>query len=244
MILGADPARHHGAHAHRHPHADRVDDRQQALGQPDGGDRVGPQLGDPEDVGDGEDRLHHHLEHHRDGQEDDGARQRHGGQIAARPAERLAHERPEPLLAGRRRRWLIRIVRSAGWSSGSLRCCRREEPQIVTRRPPAHPAGVVFRECYPRRTRPAPSTTVRGNGIETGCLLMAERKIRGRTGDDNPNFKALRPPAPRRRPGRGRAPPPRRGRPPRSGRRRAPGPPRGRRRGPPSRAPSGSSRSR
>ncbi len=143
-VLGAGSARHHRAHAHRHPHADGVDDGEQALRQPDGGDRVGPQLRDPEVVGDGEDRLHHHLEHHRDGQEGDGAPEWHGGQNrgASPRALRARAARTAPV-AGRRR--ILLLVRSARWTCWlSLRCCRPEEPQIVTDDPQPFRPGSSF----------------------------------------------------------------------------------------------------
>jgi len=53
------------------PHGHRVDDAHQRLGDPDGGDGIGPQPGHEEDVDDGEDALQHHLQHHRHGEDED-----------------------------------------------------------------------------------------------------------------------------------------------------------------------------
>ena len=72
-VVLADAPRHQRHRADRQPHRDRVDHRQHRLGQPDRRDRVGAEVRDPEDVGDGEDRLHRHLDHHRHGQHDHGA---------------------------------------------------------------------------------------------------------------------------------------------------------------------------
>ncbi len=70
-ILLADAARHHRRRANRERHRHRVDDRQHRLGEPDRRHRVGAQLRDEEDVDDGEERLHAHLHHHGDGEDDE-----------------------------------------------------------------------------------------------------------------------------------------------------------------------------
>ena len=180
-ILGAGPPRDDRAHAHRHPHADGVDDGQQALGQSHGGDGVGAQLGDPEDVGDGEDRLHHHLQDHRHGEQQDGPRQRDGRQIPPRAGQRLPHEGPEPLVRGdgrglgsgglivfdRRGRHLL--LRGFVGCRPESRDRRKDDPRPV--RP-----GSSSASNYPRETRPAPSTTARGSGFGARLLPMAFRK--------------------------------------------------------------------
>jgi hypothetical protein len=51
----------------------RIDDRHHGLGESDGRDRVGAEVGDEEDVHDGEQRLEDGLEHHRHGQQEEGA---------------------------------------------------------------------------------------------------------------------------------------------------------------------------
>ena len=64
-VLLADAPRDERHRADRQPHRDRVDDRQHRLGQADRRDRIGAEVRHPEHVGDGEDRLHRHLDHHR-----------------------------------------------------------------------------------------------------------------------------------------------------------------------------------
>ena len=55
------------------PIASGVHHGHQRLGDADGGDGVGAEPADEEDVGDHEHGLHHHLEHHRHGEQHDGA---------------------------------------------------------------------------------------------------------------------------------------------------------------------------
>ena len=89
-ILLADAPRDRRRRAHAEAHGDRVDDGQHRLGQADGGDGVGAEARDPEDVDDGEDRLQHHLEHHRDGEQQDRAADRALGVLAVmRSGDRL-----------------------------------------------------------------------------------------------------------------------------------------------------------
>jgi hypothetical protein len=76
----------------------RVDHRLHGLGETDRGLRLGAETTDEEDVGDGEHRLHHHLEHHRDGEHEDGAPERRLGQIAVRAPQCLSHLGPERTL--------------------------------------------------------------------------------------------------------------------------------------------------
>ena len=71
-ILLADAPRDRGRRADRESDRERVHHRHQRLGDPDGRDGVRSQAADEEHVGDHEDRLHHHLEHHRHCEKDDG----------------------------------------------------------------------------------------------------------------------------------------------------------------------------
>ena len=83
----------------------RVDHRLHRLGETDGGLRLGAQPSDEEDVSDGEHRLHHHLQHHRNGEDEDGAPERRLGQVAVRAAQGLPDLGPERALGpGRCRR--------------------------------------------------------------------------------------------------------------------------------------------
>ena len=103
-ILLADASRHERHRADRQPHRERVDHRQHRLGEPDGRDRIGAEVRDPEDVGDGEDRLHRHLHHHRHGEHDHRAPDRRGRVVDRRPADRVAERGPDAVVCGRCRR--------------------------------------------------------------------------------------------------------------------------------------------
>ena len=98
-VAFADAARDGCGRADAEADGDRVDDRQHRLGQPDGGDRVGAEARHEEHVDDGEDRLEHQLEHHRDCEEQNRAADRARRCTAAmRAGQRLANRRPELLL--------------------------------------------------------------------------------------------------------------------------------------------------
>ena len=98
-VLLADAPRHRRRRANRQPHRDRVNDGHQRLGDADGGDRVRAEPADEEDVRHREHRLHQHLEHHRHGQQDDGAADRRLRVVLVGAFDRLAQRRPE---SGRR----------------------------------------------------------------------------------------------------------------------------------------------
>ena len=89
-IALADAARHERRRADRQPHRERVDQRHQRLGEAHRGDGIGAEVRDPEHVGDDEDRLHRHLEHHRHGEQDDGAADGRRGVVDGRAAQRVA----------------------------------------------------------------------------------------------------------------------------------------------------------
>ena len=99
-VLLANPACDDGGRPDSEPHRQGVDQREHRLGEPDGGNRIWPQTTDEEHVGDREDALHRHLQHHGDGEEEDGAADGSSSVILFRAAQRLADVRPESF-AGR-----------------------------------------------------------------------------------------------------------------------------------------------
>ena len=105
---------HQRCRADRQAHRDGVDQREHRLGQPDGGDRVGAEVRDPEHVGDGEDRLHRHLHDHRHREHDDGAADRSCRVVDVRAADRFAHRFPQAARMGRRRLGRARGLFSEG----------------------------------------------------------------------------------------------------------------------------------
>jgi len=76
---------------------DREDERHDRLGEADDGDGVASETGDPEDVHDGEQRFHEHLQDHGDGEEQDGAVERERGVVVLFAAEGLRDAAPERL---------------------------------------------------------------------------------------------------------------------------------------------------
>ena len=99
-VVLADAARHERRRADRQAHRDRVDHRQHRLGQPDRRDRVGAKVRHPEDVRDGEDRLHRHLDHHGHGEHDHGATDGRGRVVERRTADRVPERRPHARIRG------------------------------------------------------------------------------------------------------------------------------------------------
>ena len=89
------------------PMATRVDDRHQRLGDADGGDRVGAEAADEEDVHHREHRLHEHLEHHRHREQHDGAADRRLGVVLVRAADGFAEGGPE--------RWVYGVKAHVSW---------------------------------------------------------------------------------------------------------------------------------
>ncbi len=88
------------------PMASGVDDRHQRLGDADGGDRVGAEPADEEDVHHQEHRLHQHLEHHRHGEQHDGAPDRRFGVVLVGPADGFAERGPDGVTRRECNRWL------------------------------------------------------------------------------------------------------------------------------------------
>ena len=86
-ILFADAPGHGGGGGNAQAHRHRVEQREQRFGEADGGDGVRAQMRDPENVDHGEERFHHHLEHHGNGEQSDRARDGTFGEIAMRVAE-------------------------------------------------------------------------------------------------------------------------------------------------------------
>src|SRR5262249_32278198 len=58
-------------------------------------DRVCSETADPENVHDGEERLEHHLQDHRNGEQENGAIEIAGGEVLVRAAQGLSDGTPE-----------------------------------------------------------------------------------------------------------------------------------------------------
>ena len=102
----------------RQPHRDRVDEREPRFGEADGRDGGRAELGDEEHVADGEHALHDHLEHHRNGEDEDRARDGAFGVVAVRAAQRFADGVPRSRRARARVRRPPRRV-SPRWTQRS-----------------------------------------------------------------------------------------------------------------------------
>ena len=94
-ILFADAPRDDRGRRDRNADRDRVDERHDRLGDADHGDRILAQPRNPEHVRDGEERLHHHLEHHRHREQDYRAVQPFLRVIVMLPAQRLRNRTPK-----------------------------------------------------------------------------------------------------------------------------------------------------
>ena len=95
-ILLPDPPRDHRRGADAESHGERVDDGEQRLGEPHGGDGIGPETADPEDVRHREDAFQHHLEHHRNGEQQHRPADRSHGEVVMHfAADRFADDGPE-----------------------------------------------------------------------------------------------------------------------------------------------------
>ena len=136
------------------PIASGVDHRHHRLGEPDGRDRVGAEMRDPEHVGDGEDRLHRHLHDHGDGEHDHGPADRGGRVVDADPANRGAERRPETV---RERSRSARSICATSWCmevgrTGAYACetgnCIRGQPENA-----AHAASTKMVPARWRRRR-------------------------------------------------------------------------------------------
>jgi hypothetical protein len=86
-ILLADAPGHHGAGGHGDAEADGEDQRQHGLGDAHGGHGVCAEAADPEDVDDGEKGFEHHLKHHGNGEQEDGAVEVAGGVVLVGAAQ-------------------------------------------------------------------------------------------------------------------------------------------------------------
>ena len=109
-IFFADAARDHGGGGEAEAKADGEDQAQQRFGEADGGDGVGAETADPEDVDDGEQRFQHHFEDHRNGQQQDGAVEAARGEVLVRAAERFADGTPKAGWSDRDHDWFRRHI--------------------------------------------------------------------------------------------------------------------------------------
>jgi hypothetical protein len=94
-VLFADAPGHHGGGRHADSHSDGKDGRQHRLRESHCGHGVVAEMRDPEDIDDREQRLHHHLEHHGDRQQQDCARDWAFGEVLPRAVHGFAHRCPE-----------------------------------------------------------------------------------------------------------------------------------------------------
>ena len=140
------------------PIADRVDDRQHRLGEPDGRDRVGAEVGDPEHVGDGEDRLHRHLHHHRHGEHDHGACR--SARSCSRCGNRESLRERAPILPAHTHCW---SGRSVPWVLGA-RCSVAAVSAWAGARCSVLGAGCSVLGAQRGTLHPAPGTQHRSTG--------------------------------------------------------------------------------
>ena len=86
-ILFADAAGYRGRGRDAEAQGYGVQKGQQRFGEAYRGYGVGAQVRDPEDVHHGEEGLHHHLQHHGNGEQSYGAADGAGGEVAVRVAQ-------------------------------------------------------------------------------------------------------------------------------------------------------------
>jgi hypothetical protein len=99
-VLLADAPRDERRGAGREPHRESVDGREHRLGESHRGDGIRAEPRHEDDVDDGEERLHRHLEDGGHGEEDDRATDRDARQILRGAADRLEHGRPDGRVLG------------------------------------------------------------------------------------------------------------------------------------------------
>ena len=86
-VLLADPPCHERGDGHAETDRDGVQQRHDGFGHTQRRNRVGAEARDEKDVDDREHRLHQHLEHHRDREQDDRALIGSAGEILRRADE-------------------------------------------------------------------------------------------------------------------------------------------------------------
>ena len=94
-ILLADSSRDDRGRGERNPNCDGVDERHDRFGQADHGHRLLAETRHPEHIDDGEERLHDHLEHHRNREQQDRAVQRSGRVVVMLAPQGLPDDAPE-----------------------------------------------------------------------------------------------------------------------------------------------------
>ena len=97
-ILLPDAARHHGRRGKTQAHANCEYKAQHRLGESNRCHRVGSQPPHPRHVHDGKQRLEHHLQNHRHGQQENGPVQADAGEVLMRSTHRLEQRRPKRAL--------------------------------------------------------------------------------------------------------------------------------------------------
>jgi hypothetical protein len=93
-ILLANPPRHRRRRANAQRHRNGIHDGQHRLGETNSRHRVRAKLRDEEDVDDHEQRLHAHLEHHRNREQEHGRPHRALRVVARRSTHRFFHKLP------------------------------------------------------------------------------------------------------------------------------------------------------
>jgi hypothetical protein len=94
-VLFADAAGNHGGGGQADAERDGKYQHQHGFGEADRGDGVCAQASHPEHVDQGKQRLHQHLEHHGDGEQDDRAADRKLGKVLMAAFDRLGNGAPE-----------------------------------------------------------------------------------------------------------------------------------------------------
>jgi len=94
-ILFTDAARDHGGSGKAEAETYGKDKHEQRFREADGGDGVCAEAAHPENVDDGEERFEHHFQHHRNGEENDGAIEIAGSVVLVRAAEGFGDGLPE-----------------------------------------------------------------------------------------------------------------------------------------------------
>src|SRR6266852_581176 len=94
-IFFADAASNHGGCGKAEAEANGHDETEKRLGEADGGDGVGAETADPENVDDSEKGFQDHFHNHGNGEEENGAIEIAGGEVLVRAAEGFADGAPE-----------------------------------------------------------------------------------------------------------------------------------------------------
>jgi hypothetical protein len=94
-IFFADAACDHGGGREAEAEADGHDQAEERFREADGGNGIGAETADPENIHDGEKRLQHHLQDHGNGEKKNGAIEAAGGEVLVGAAKRFADGAPQ-----------------------------------------------------------------------------------------------------------------------------------------------------